>query len=264
MGSCTDAQGLACACRVHRSLWRRSAPGASRPVLIGGVPVAATSSLVEQPTTTQHPQKTRGGTFGVPHAKNVYFGPVDAGCHHHDLHLHSNPHSPNSRAALTAFGIRRMPWPIARSLAVARSCTLLRVGRRELCSVAHRASGSQAAGPRFPPSTAATASRHRSAAAAGTGAAAALHSMAAIKKEHVEDQSGWRSLGTPASELRLEWTLPTGQSFRWRQTGEAPLEFTGVIGQRAVGMQLAPCTSPLRCCSLLSLSSGGVAPWAVI
>ena len=67
--------------------------------------------------------------------------------------------------------------------------------------------------------------------------------MAAVTTEQVADQSVWQSLGTPASELRLEWTLPTGQSFRWRQTGEAPLEFTGVIGQRAVSMQLAS----LRC-----------------
>ena len=37
-----------------------------------------------------------------------------------------------------------------------------------------------------------------------------------------------------ASELRLEWTLPTGQSFRWRQTGSEPIEFTGMVGQRAV------------------------------
>ena len=48
--------------------------------------------------------------------------------------------------------------------------------------------------------------------------------------------SEWRSLNTPASELRLEFTLPTGQSFRWRQTG--PQEFTGVIQQRVV------CTAP--------------------
>ena len=66
---------------------------------------------------------------------------------------------------------------------------------------------------------------------------------ATIKTDQAADQLGWQSLGTPASELRLEWTLPTGQSFRWRQTGEAPLEFTGVIGQRAVSMQLAS----LRC-----------------
>ena len=44
--------------------------------------------------------------------------------------------------------------------------------------------------------------------------------------------AGWRSLGTPPTELRLEFTLPTGQSFRWRATG--PDEYTGVIQQRVV------------------------------
>ncbi|KAL4458510.1 hypothetical protein ABPG75_013375 [Micractinium tetrahymenae] len=52
-----------------------------------------------------------------------------------------------------------------------------------------------------------------------------------------DEQSGWRSLGTPVGELRLEWTLPTGQSFRWRQTGEAPLEYMGVVGRRAVRLR---------------------------
>jgi len=47
----------------------------------------------------------------------------------------------------------------------------------------------------------------------------------------------WRSLGTPPRELRLEFTLPTGQSFRWRQTG--PGEFTGVIGSLVVRMRQA-------------------------
>ena len=46
----------------------------------------------------------------------------------------------------------------------------------------------------------------------------------------------WRSLNTPSSELRLEFTLPTGQSFRWRQTG--PQDYMGVIQQRVV------CTPP--------------------
>ena len=57
---------------------------------------------------------------------------------------------------------------------------------------------------------------------------------AAQHEQKVGGQSGWQSLGTPPCELRLEWTLPTGQSFRWRQTSDEPLEFTGMIGQRAV------------------------------
>jgi len=45
----------------------------------------------------------------------------------------------------------------------------------------------------------------------------------------------WSRLGTPRSELALEFTLPTGQTFRWRQTGAD--EFTGVMGQRVVRMR---------------------------
>ena len=48
-----------------------------------------------------------------------------------------------------------------------------------------------------------------------------------------DSAAGWRLLGTPREELRLEFTLPTGQSFRWRETG--PDEYTGVVGQRVVG-----------------------------
>jgi 8-oxoguanine DNA glycosylase, N-terminal domain len=44
---------------------------------------------------------------------------------------------------------------------------------------------------------------------------------------------GWRKLGAPPSELRLAFTLPTGQSFRWRRCG--PEDFIGVVGQRLVG-----------------------------
>ncbi|KFM26186.1 N-glycosylase/DNA lyase [Auxenochlorella protothecoides] len=46
------------------------------------------------------------------------------------------------------------------------------------------------------------------------------------------DCAGWHLLGTPREELRLEHTLPTGQSFRWRETGDD--EYIGVIGQRVV------------------------------
>jgi hypothetical protein len=34
--------------------------------------------------------------------------------------------------------------------------------------------------------------------------------------------------------LILQLLRAAGQSFRWRQTADNPLEFTGVIGQRAV------------------------------
>ena len=42
----------------------------------------------------------------------------------------------------------------------------------------------------------------------------------------------WQSLGTSRQELTLDFTLPTGQSFRWRKSGEA--EYTGVLNQRLV------------------------------
>lgn len=48
----------------------------------------------------------------------------------------------------------------------------------------------------------------------------------------------WTSLGTPEEELRLEFTLPTGQSFRWRKTADC--EYTGVIGHRVVQMRQLP------------------------
>jgi len=46
------------------------------------------------------------------------------------------------------------------------------------------------------------------------------------------DAQEWRSLAMPKKELCLAFTLPTGQSFRWRKTGEDT--YTGVIHQRVV------------------------------
>lgn len=58
--------------------------------------------------------------------------------------------------------------------------------------------------------------------------------VAAAAASHADDAHDtciqWRRLGAPAEEVQLRFTLPTGQSFRWRPTG--PDEFTGVIGQR--------------------------------
>lgn len=45
----------------------------------------------------------------------------------------------------------------------------------------------------------------------------------------------WRSLGASGTELRLKYTLETGQTFRWRRTGDA--EYTGVVGNRLVQVQ---------------------------
>ena len=49
--------------------------------------------------------------------------------------------------------------------------------------------------------------------------------------------SPWKSLGVTSDELRLEYTLPTGQTFRWRQTSTTPDSFIGVLGQRIVHLK---------------------------
>ncbi|MEW5302609.1 MAG: hypothetical protein WDW36_005377 [Sanguina aurantia] len=49
------------------------------------------------------------------------------------------------------------------------------------------------------------------------------------------DFGGWKSLKVSSTELQLCFTLPTGQSFRWRETGAG--EYTGVIGTRVVRMR---------------------------
>ena len=54
----------------------------------------------------------------------------------------------------------------------------------------------------------------------------------------------WRSLDTPATELQLQFTLPTGQSFRWRKTAEN--EYTGVIRGRLVS-PIPPHVASLLC-----------------
>ncbi|GAX83730.1 hypothetical protein CEUSTIGMA_g11155.t1 [Chlamydomonas eustigma] len=45
----------------------------------------------------------------------------------------------------------------------------------------------------------------------------------------------WRTLSISSKELHLDYTLPTGQSFRWRRTGD--IEYTGVIGNRVVKLR---------------------------
>ena len=46
----------------------------------------------------------------------------------------------------------------------------------------------------------------------------------------------WKSLDTSRAELTLNFTLPTGQSFRWRRTAHD--EFTGVVDSRVVSLLL--------------------------
>jgi hypothetical protein len=62
----------------------------------------------------------------------------------------------------------------------------------------------------------------------------ATHNLVATQK--LDGQ--WQSLGSPRTELTLDFTLPTGQSFRWRKSDEQ--EYTGVVHDRLVP---PPCTS---------------------
>eukprot|EP01025_Chloroclados_australasicus_P062864 TRINITY_DN8274_c0_g2_i1.p1 TRINITY_DN8274_c0_g2~~TRINITY_DN8274_c0_g2_i1.p1 ORF type:complete len:372 (-),score=23.84 TRINITY_DN8274_c0_g2_i1:454-1569(-) len=48
----------------------------------------------------------------------------------------------------------------------------------------------------------------------------------------------WKSLKCPANELRLDVTLPTGQSFRWKAVGKGV--YVGVVGKRVVAMKEKP------------------------
>lgn len=68
--------------------------------------------------------------------------------------------------------------------------------------------------------------------------------------------AGWTALGTPTAELRLEFTLPTGQSFRWVKTGGD--EYTGVIGQRVVRQARDGRRQPPRCFVGWSLTRPGM------
>ena len=50
----------------------------------------------------------------------------------------------------------------------------------------------------------------------------------------------WVPLGVDQSEISLPLTLPTGQTFRWRQSQKSPAEFTGVIGTRLLSLKHLP------------------------
>ena len=52
----------------------------------------------------------------------------------------------------------------------------------------------------------------------------------------------WRSLGLSAGELKLAHTLPTGQAFGWRRSGD---EYHGVLGDAAVAVREHPSS---KCC----------------
>ena len=50
----------------------------------------------------------------------------------------------------------------------------------------------------------------------------------------------WISLNTTAQELSLDFSLPTGQSFRWKPAASG--QYIGVVGERAVS---APWSLPI-------------------
>lgn len=58
-----------------------------------------------------------------------------------------------------------------------------------------------------------------------------------VKREEKRDgMQIWKGLGTPKTELRLEYTLPTGQSFRWKNISGSD-EYLGVMGERVVHLR---------------------------
>lgn len=60
----------------------------------------------------------------------------------------------------------------------------------------------------------------------------------------------WHAIpGTTKEELSLEFTLPTGQSFRWRRVEAAEPTYDGVVGQRAV-CPVEHAAVPSRLCEL--------------
>ena len=61
--------------------------------------------------------------------------------------------------------------------------------------------------------------------------------------------SSWHILpGTRKEELSLDFTLPTGQTFRWTRIVQAPEPaFEGVVGQRAVRDASSSACNALAC-----------------
>ena len=88
-------------------------------------------------------------------------------------------------------------------------------------------------------------------AAAGGGRAGGIGATSAIRAAAIHQsrmgpagsmdtasaECGWVSLRTPRTELVLNHTLPTGQSFRWRLNTDG--DYVGVIGKRVVSMRQA-------------------------
>lgn len=77
-------------------------------------------------------------------------------------------------------------------------------------------------------------------------------SMASMAPTPTACAPAWTALATTSTDLTLRFTLPTGQSFRWWQTGIS--EYTGVLGSRVVRPD-ANCVWLTPCRALVATSS---------
>ena len=72
----------------------------------------------------------------------------------------------------------------------------------------------------------------------------------------VDAMGSWQEIpGTTKEELSLEFTLPTGQSFRWRRVEAAEPTYDGVVGQRVVCPE-DQATVPWRPCEIHQVPAG--------
>lgn len=53
-----------------------------------------------------------------------------------------------------------------------------------------------------------------------------------VNRARTHAEAMWKRLSAPREELNLHFTLPTGQSFRWRKIGQE--DYIGLIGERVV------------------------------
>ncbi|CAN6679330.1 unnamed protein product [Malus baccata var. baccata] len=72
----------------------------------------------------------------------------------------------------------------------------------------------------------------------------------------------WVPLNLTQSELSLPLTFPTGQTFRWRQTG--PLQYTGVVGCHLVSLEHLPNGDVSYCLHSTTSSERGRAEAALL
>ncbi len=66
------------------------------------------------------------------------------------------------------------------------------------------------------------------------------HALGIPKGEQVEKSTAspsWRPLGTPRTELTLEFTMNIGQSFRWRSISPDDGQYVGVLGRYVLALK---------------------------